>query len=1000
MTSPAVPGAFPPVAPQVRTGRYAMKKFHAKGGMGEVWLAEDCVINRPVALKKIRAGCEAELKERFLLEAQITGQLEHPGVVPVHELGSDDAGQPFYAMRFIQGRTLEAVIEEHHAPGPKKDPQEVGLLRLLRVFLNLCQTVAYAHSRDVIHRDLKPDNVMVGDYGETLLLDWGLAKTMGHPDTDPADILHRSVHLPPMSESTQTLVGSVKGTPGYMAPEAAEGLNDEVDQTSDIYLLGAILYHILTGRPPRRGNSLIKIIMEARKTPPPPPRTIKPDIPKPLDAICQKAMAFKKEDRYPAAQALAADIERYLAGEPVSAYRETLAERTWRWMKRHRQALSWAAAILAVVVTAGIGVAKWQQLQRQAAADRAEAEEQLREEGERREAAQKKAEELKKQEEARNRLREFRRLADEMRFYAAIPDPAGEQPPPLVDLESGEAKGRAALALLTEWGPDLAGLPLDGERAGLKAELYELLLLMAQTRGRRGADRATGRDMLALLERAAPLRSPTASYHRLSAQAYRLLGDEKKAGREQRLAADPKTPSTALDHFLVGMSLQMEATRPADADAQGDAARAERDKLARQAIERYRQALRLEPNHYWAHLQLGSSYMGLLQRAEAAEALNACVALRPDAPWGYSIRGVALVGQKRFEDAIADLNRAIELSPNFRLPRLTRGIAYWTQKKYDEALADFEAVLAPPAHQQLIEGGYYRGQIHLERDQFKEALAAFDRVVAARRGFRSLQIYRARCLLMLGRQQEALAALDAFLAGGKAFDPQTGEAHGRRGRLLRFVIVPKLPPRARGKVLILALAQLEKAVELGARSVPVYEDLGAVLEQLGQTDRAVAAYSEALKLAPDEVKVRVKRGWALADLRPPQYDRAREDFELVVRKDPAHAEANAGLGYIQACRKAPAEARRAANRALLHGAGDYLVLHNVACVYARLAQNDAAKATEYEDLAIDYLRRAVELWRRGGTGPDEPRLIEAEPSFHPGLRARPEFKKLLRPQEF
>src|SRR5207248_1321785 len=155
------------------------------------------------------------------------------------------------------------------------------------------------------------------------------------------------------------------------------------------------------------------------------------------------------------------------------------------------------------------------------------------------------------------------------------------------------------------------------------------------------------------------------------------------------------------------------------------------------------------------------------------------------------------------------------------------------------------------------------------------------------------------------------------------------------------------------QTLQLARQQLEKAVELGPVTAVMYEDLGAVLEQLGQIPKAVEAYDEALKLAPDDIKTLVKRGWARADLKPPQFDEALEDFQAALKKEPGHGEANAGLAYIQACRKAPGEARRAVAKALLHGAGDYLVLHNVACAFAKLSQNDADRAKEYEDTTID-----------------------------------------------
>jgi len=232
--------------------------------MGEVWMAEDTSIGRQVALKRM-LGQRPDQIHRFLVEAQVTGQLEHPGIVPVHELGTNDQGEPFYVMKFVQGRTLQKIIEDHHArPGRRTD--DVENFRLLQIFLSLCQTVAYAHSRGVLHRDLKPENVMLGAFGETILLDWGIAKVMGQPDSHAAGEGDGQgtgtgngslVHLHEADEETATRAGAIMGTPSYMAPEVAAGLNAEVDQRSDVYLLGATLYEILTGRQPRRAKTVL-----------------------------------------------------------------------------------------------------------------------------------------------------------------------------------------------------------------------------------------------------------------------------------------------------------------------------------------------------------------------------------------------------------------------------------------------------------------------------------------------------------------------------------------------------------------------------------------------------------------------------------------------------------------------------------------------------------------------------------------------------------------------
>jgi eukaryotic-like serine/threonine-protein kinase len=356
-------------ASDIKAGsRFRILRPHAQGGLGRVLVAQDAELNREVALKEIRPeyADNLESRVRFTQEAEITGSLEHPGIVPIYSLGTYPDGSPFYAMRFIRGKSFQEAIEKFHdraEGGCSKLCSAEGnlqLRRLLTRLIDVCQAIHYAHCRGILHRDLKPSNIMLGKYGETLVVDWGLAKTLGvaesHPQHGAGESTISPVSLPeapivPSSEpgSTPTRMGTVVGTPAFMSPEQAQGRLDLMGPASDVFSLGGILYEILTGQPPYSGEDVLR---KARNADYARPRQLNRKVAKPLEAICLKALAADAQDRYGSAGEFAEDLDRYLADEPAWAYSESVVEKLSRFARRHR---AWTqAGFVALALTASV----------------------------------------------------------------------------------------------------------------------------------------------------------------------------------------------------------------------------------------------------------------------------------------------------------------------------------------------------------------------------------------------------------------------------------------------------------------------------------------------------------------------------------------------------------------------------------------------------------------------------------------------------------------------
>jgi len=1045
--------------PRERIGDYEILAPIAAGGMGVVYKARQVTLGRLVALKMmLRADTASEDDiRRFHAEAEAAAQLDHPGIVPIFEVG-EVGGRHYFSMAFVDGGSLLAKL----AAGPMESLSAAALLE------TVCAAVDYGHGRGIIHRDLKPANILLMPDGTPKVTDFGLAKRV----ENPGDLTH---------------AGDVLGTPSYMPPEQARGDLAAIGPASDIYALGAILYHVVTGRPPFMAATVLATLKQVLDADPVPPRQLNPQVDRDVETIALKCLEKEPQRRYPSAAAVAADLRRFLAGEPILARPTPAWERAYKWGRRRPAVAMLAGVSLLALVSMAVGGMFWAQAADQRAKlARRDADDRTRQLAERdaldamrqdlrdtirrvtqfldggslREAEVAVEQALAKAGDspalamerhdvealkadldvrlaaerdrtaARTRLDDFDRLRDEAIFYGSHSfglDPIRNQ-------ATAATAARSALAL---WGIDPstaagAARPPDGQMPGfehyapaerdrIRDRCYELLLVMADATVRAAGPRpppSVRDEALAAIAAAVGLIGhETKATHAERAECLGRCGDAVGADRERMSAAASPSAATAADSFLVGKLLL-----PSDAVISDDDLK--RAKLA------FEETLLLEPDHFWAQYSL--AMLGLRHgRPETADVhLTSCIARRPDFPWALILRGSARTDLGEFDLAAADFSRALELGPEpearyvILVNRATLETTKPVQDVEEACRLLREAIeLEPTAYQALVS----LATIESRRGLLDEALALLDRAVAiaptvavvhrerarlhARRrdfaaaesdlrasiGLEPAPTARADDLAMLGqllfRQGQFDPAL-ATLADALALDPSQPQAHLWQGAILVD----------RGR-LDEALASFDAYLHHGGRpNVDFHRIRGLCRAQRSDFAAAIDDYSRAIEIEPS-AEVHTKRGWLYALRGNPHF--GLRDFETALALDPANADAHCGRGMALAAVGRHADAADAAERALDLAEPTFAETLKVASVFAVAAQRVVFTDEERRrqgptpaQLRIAYIERAAGLVDRAlgseaaGVHDDLWREhVEGNGHFLP-LLVEPEFRRL------
>lgn len=822
-----------------------------RGGMGVVYKAMQTKLKRLVALKMVLAGAHASTMElaRFRAEAEAVARLQHPNIVQIYEVGEQD-GCPFFSLEYIAGGTLN-----HRLSQPISESES------LTVIEKLARAVHAAHLRGIIHRDLKPGNVLLMADGTPKLTDFGLAKVL---DEDAKD-------------KGVTRSGAIMGTPSYMAPEQASGRIRDIGPGTDIYALGAMLYEMLTGRPPFKGATLLDTLEQLRTMEPVAPRSIQAKVSRDVETICLKCLQKDPKHRYVSAEALADDLHSFLVGEPIKARPTPTWERVWKWGKRRPMLVSLLAVICAAFVgVLGLVVFHYFDLQRQVAKARADVTEvqrgQLRAEvqesiqkGESAVTAQKWVEaerffisardklgaeegmddvrtdiedrlaeirpKLLDQEgyrNARNKYEEFKKLHNDAIFHGSLCTGT--------DAASSMAVARSA----AESALELFGVSVEnavpptvdprffneGEKGDITLKCYELLLVVAEAAAPRpppaaGKDqRPQAEEALRILDRAAKLGFPVGkAYHLRRARYLTLLGDAARAARETQLA-DQLKATVPLAYFWLGDEMFK----------QGNLA---------QAVLEFENTLRLQPNHFWAQYLLAVCQLRMQRPAQAKTSLTACLSLRADFLWIYTLRGFAHGELAEYDAAFADFDKALASNPD-AMPlygvHVNRGVTRLRQGKLDEAVADLQKAIELNPKQ--FQAHVNLAMAYQKQKKLDDALRELDEAATLEPA--SAALYRNRARLQLARHQDqaALGDFDKAIAlePKDSMAPALVEDHVERGQIFQ---------RARSHQG--ALQSANQALKLNADFAPAHRLRGEALLDLGDPRGAIQEFDVYLK---------------------------------------------------------------------------------------------------------------------------------------------------------
>jgi serine/threonine protein kinase/Flp pilus assembly protein TadD len=912
-TGPDVTGAAGPLPSRV--GHYLVEGEIARGGMGLVMRLRDEEFQRPLAMKVLLPSVAhaAELIGRFLREARLTGQLQHPGVPPVHELGRLPDGRPYFIMKLIKGQSLHALLKERAAPAQ-------NLSRFVGIFEQVCQTLAYAHARGVIHRDLKPSNIMVGAFGEVQVMDWGLAKVL--PNSNEQGLLPESGEEPTTvfgfadtpATSGETATGDVLGTPAYMAPEQARGEVSRLDARCDVFGLGAILCQILTGQPPfaagraleqaREGDLAdacarldrcdadAELVHLAKQCLAPNQEERPPDADAAAQAVAQYQQELQQRLRQAemeraAAQARAEEEQKRRQVEQAKLQEEGKRLRAERQKRRVQLVL---AVVVLAAVAAGSAAALWYQQDQAARAARHA----VREQGI--------GDALRQARQARTTL--LKQLAEPGGVFILLNRPAEW----LQQIATAQAALRRARDL-----DEGAEVPVGDD---LRQQLSELTDLVRQDE----ADRRLALDLEQVhldkarivdgefndegaadaYERAFRTAGFAVRREQVSILAQRI---KRSPIREQLLAAlDDWTMSVWMVHRddLAGRLLAL--ARGSDADALRNRVRdlklwADRAKLAqlaaslRHAPADGKRPVRLSPQLYYVVAWLLSR-----SSAEGRAWLHQGRAAYPADFWLNLELGNSLVGEKRLDEAAGFFRVAAAVRPHSSAPHCNLGLALKAKGDLDGAIAEYrEALTLEPndsfAHYNLGHALRLKGNLKAASAEYRRAVDLDPKLGAAR--------------ISLGHTLRALGNLEGALAEYRlaiALNPNDALAH----QALGVALADKKDPEG-------AIRAFRRAVKLNPRNPVAHANLGIALWDNRDPAGAVAAYRQTIALDPSDVKVHFNLGialWGTGD-REGAIAAYRRAVELGSRHVPVHTNLAVALYEKQDFAGAIAAYRRA-----------------------------------------------------------------------------------------